>query len=247
MRVRDSDDGVVATGTLTAAAADPDSAYVPVTCALAAVGVLRAGEAYSVEFSASTGSAAQCVGVYFNQDNLATSAARYMTIGDEVVNPGQNACVDVLAGVTGHAVTCPGVVNLTGPRYVNIRCPEIESHMFRDRVNERCHAGLGVVHLRGYGFREQRYDFTSFPPRRFHPLGKLSKLTFRLERPDGTLYDSHGVDHTLLLVLKYYRTAASPFETPQLNPQNTPDLHTFLIREKWANEANALDRIAKFY
>lgn len=247
--VRTSDDVVIATGTMTANVNDPDSAYVPVSTAVSGSLLLDAGATYAVQYTAvdQGGSASRYVGVYFNQLNVPTNA-RYMTLDSTVINAGQDACVDVFINATGNYVTSPGLVNLSGPRYVNIRCPEIESHMFRDRVNERCHAGLGLVSLRGYGFREQRFDFVSFPSRRFHPLGKLSKLTFRLERPDGTLYESHGVDHTLLLVLKYYRgTNASPFVNSQLNPHYTPDLRNHLIQNKWAAEARATDRIDALY
>lgn len=251
VRVLEEAGGVVATGTLSVAADDPDSAYSPARVRLPGGGLVTAGGAYFVEFRVAGGSASSAsthVGVYYNDDNFPSAEGRYMLLDGVAVQPGKNACVDVHAAAAGHAVTSPGLVNLTGPRYVNIRCPEIESHMFRDRVNERCHAGLGMVSLRGYGFRDQRFDFVSFPARRFHPLGKLSKLTFRLERPDGSLYDSHGVDHTLLLVLRYYRPAAEPFgKQSQLNPQYTPDLRHHLIHSKWAGEAQANDRIAKFY
>ncbi len=247
--VRASDDVVIATGTLSATVDDPDSAYVPVSCTVSGTALLQADTQYRVEYSAASqgGSAQTYVGVYYNRLNVPVDGSS-MTLDGAPINPGQNGCVDVFINATGNYVTSPGLVNLSGPRFVNIRCPEIESHMFRDRVNERCHAGLGMVSLRGYGFREQRFDFVSFPSRRFHPLGKLSKLTFRLERPDGSLYDSHGVDHTLLLVLKYYRgTGASPFVNSQLNPHYTPDLRSHLIESKWAAEARATDRIDTFY
>lgn len=248
--VRTSDDAVIATGTLSATVDNPDSAYVPVSCAVSGTELLQAGVRYAVEYSVADQSgneSTRFVGVYFNQLNVPVEGS-YMTLDGAVINAGQNACCDVFINATGNYVTSPGLVNLSGPRFINIRCPEIESHMFRDRVNERCHAGLGMVSLRGYGFREQRFDFVSFPSRRFHPLGKLSKLTFRLERPDGSLYDSHGVDHTLLLVLKYYRgTTASPFVNSQLNPHYTPDLRSHLIENKWAAEARATDRIDTFY
>lgn len=254
VRILEEGGGVVASGVLTVAADDPDGAYVPCHVPMNTSNtsqLMTAGATYFVEFRVVSGgvsNASTHVGVYYNDDNFPATQGRYMLLDGVPVHAGKNACVDVHATATGHAVTSPGLVNLTGPRYVNIRCPEIESHMFRDRVNERCHAGLGMVSLRGYGFRDQRFDFVSFPARRFHPLGKLSKLTFRLERPDGGLYDSHGVDHTLLLVLRYYRPAAEPFgKQSQLNPQYTPDLRQHLITNKWAGEARANDRIAKFY
>lgn len=254
------DDGVsMAEGTLTVAADDPNDVYVPVQCALTPVNgrLLRTGTRYFVEFSAQAGDDDTYVGLYYNQDNLAVDQSRYIEVNNQTEHEGQNLCVDLSTGSWAHVVRSPGLVNLTGPRYVVIRCPEIESHMFRDRVNETCHAGLGMVSLRGYGFREQRYDFVSFPPRRFHPLGKLPKLTFRLERPDGTLYDSHGVDHTLVLVLKYYTTpvdggggAAAPAERIEraktspasiLNPAYTPN-YVEQVTRKWREEQRALNR-----
>lgn len=253
---RASDDAIMASGTLQVDAYDPNDVYVPNASALTdgGHGVLVAGQAYYVEYTATGGSATDYVGVYYNEDNLPVSGQRYVELDGVAVHPGENLCCDVVTSSWGHAAWCPGVVNLSGPRYVNIRCPEIESHMFRDRVNEACHAGLGMVKLRGYGFREQRYDFVSFPPRRFHPLGKLSKLTFRLERPDGSLYDSHGVDHTLLLVLRYYSLpaaaksadGAAARQTP-LAPQYTPDLRQYMIQTRWADEARATDYTVKRY
>lgn len=253
---RASDDQLMGSGSLVVES-DVNDAYAPRQCALTPVAsqLMESGTAYYVKFTSSAPSGS-CPAVYYNEDNLPQTDARHLDVhasGGAVLNvTGQTACCDVAVSAWGHAVVCPGVVNLTGPRYVNIRCPEIESHMFRDRVNEACHAGLGMVQLRGYGFREQRFDFVSFPPRRFHPLGKLTKLSFRLERPDGTLYDSHGVDHTLLLVLKYYRIPTGADDAAQnaqsvLNPSYVPDLREYMIRHHWAEEARATDRTAKRY
>ena len=251
---RVSDGAVLGTGTLDVTPNDPNDVYTPRECVLVASGVLEAGTAYYVEFAAQAdgGSSTQYVGVYYNRDNLPVEDTRYMSLNGATVHPGNNLCCDVSAASWGHEARSPGLVNLTGPRYVSIRCPEIESHMFRDRVNERCHAGLGMVQLRGYGFREQRFDFVSFPPRRFHPIGKLSKLTFRLERPDGTPYDSHGVDHTLLLVLKFYAlphsgTGGDRDHARRLNPHYVPDLRKYMIERRWAEEARATDPTYKVY
>lgn len=236
--VRVSDDVVVGTASSAVPVQDLNDVYVPVEFVVSGGGVLQAGAAYYVDMQVAVGAA----GIYYNEDNLPVSGTRYMTVDDETM-PGMQACCDVVLSASGHIVRSPGLVNLTGPRYVNIRCPEIESHMFRDRINEKVHAGLGMVQLRSYGFRQQRFDFVSFPARRFHPLGKLSKMTFRLERPDGTLYDSHGVDHTLLLVLRYYSLpSASPStHASSLNPHYVPDIRHHMIETKWADEARATD------
>lgn len=224
-----------------------NDAYEPLTCATVAARVLEEGTEYVVELSCS-GTQSQRAEVYFNQDNLPVAGTRYMEVQTDedtaVVHVGFNACVDVATASWGHALRCPGIVNLTGPRYVSIRCPEIESHMFRDRVNERVHAGLGMVQLRGYGFREQRFDFVSFPARRFHPIGKLTKLTFRLERPDGTPYNSNGVDHALLLVLRHYSLPRAPrLEASTLNPNYVPDYKEYMITQKWAEELDARNAV----
>ena len=190
-------------------------------------GQLIAGDSYRIEFYVMHGSAM----VYTNEPNAVVpdgSRLEVHTSAGGITRPAVVACVDVRVNARGHAVISPGVVNLSGPRYVNIRCPEIESHMYRDRVTERTNAGLGMVKLRGTGFREQRYDFVSFPPRRFHPIDKLSRLTFVLTRPDGTLYDSNGVDHTLLLGLKYKVPPASTAVPRLLNPSYDPEFSTFL-------------------
>lgn len=238
-----TDNTVMATGTITTTLDNPNDVYIAVACEMTSQVILAAGGQYYVQFSGGPAT----LGVYYNEDNLPVAGTRYITVGGAVVYPGNNLCLDVITASYGHAAKCPGVVNLSGPRYVNIRCPDIESHMFRDRVNEVCHAGLGMVKLRGYGFREQRYDFVSFPPRRFHPLGKLTKLSFRLERPDGSLYDSHGVDHTLLLVLRYYtlpNTARAAQPHSSLNPAYNPDLIR-VMHERWTAEAKAMDYTAK--
>lgn len=255
---RESDGATVATGTLVASPEDPNGPYVPVSCELtqAAPGVLvEAGVQYFVEFAAQGGGGvpSEFTGIYYNSDNLPTEPTRFITVDGEAVHPGANMCVDVSCASYGYSMTSPGLVNLTGPRYVNIRCPNIESHMFRDRVNEPVHVGLGMVKLRGYGYREQRFDFVSFPPRRFHPIGRLTKLDFRLERPDGSLYDSHGVDHTLLLVVRFYSPPAKDAGggettgTTRLNPDYVPDLREYLTRQRWPAEAAAGDRTAARY
>ena len=253
--VRVSDGVAMATGVLDPGVQDPNDSYVPASVAMQPSGVLQAGAAYYVEFVAvgAAGGAGAYTGVYYNADNLPVSGARYVSLDGVTVHAGEQLCCDVVCSSYGYALTTPGLVNLTGPRYVNIRCPDIESYMFRDRVNETVHVGLGMVKLGGYGFREQRFDFVSFPPRRFHPVGRMTKLRFRLERPDGSLYDSHGVDHTLLLVVRYYSLPASSAEDAagahaRLNPEYVPDLRRYNVERRWPDEVRAnTERATKFY
>jgi hypothetical protein len=160
-------------------------------------------------------------------------------------------CAFVGVRANAYQIISPGVVDLTGERYVLIRCDEIEQQLFRDRSTERVGTGLGLVKLGGFGYRENRFDFVRFSPREFHPIGKLTKLTFRLEKSDGTPYECHGVDHTLTIVLKYYTAVtngSSVTQTP-LNPSYDPDARSARIT-KWGprNDAEDLRRHAtRFY
>jgi hypothetical protein len=179
-------------------------------------------------------------------------------------------CASLGVRANAYQIISPGVVDLTGERYVLIRCDEIEQQLFRDRSTERVGTGLGLVKLGGFGYRENRFDFVRFSPREFHPIGKLTKLTFRLEKSDGTPYECHGVDHTLTIVLKYYTavTHTKNSTTPQqqqqmqhhqssgggmthtpLNPSYDPDARTARIT-KWGprNDTEDLRRQAtRFY
>lgn len=140
--------------------------------------------------------------------------------------PGMDTlCLDLQMQADAYVARPSGVVDLTGEAYVLVRCPEIEQQLYRDRAFESVHAGLGLVKLANYGFREQRYDFVSFPPRRLPtPIGKLSKLTIRLEKGDGTLYDTKGVNHHLVLVVRYLELAKGPDPTRStLNPGYLPN------------------------
>ena len=151
-----------------------------------------------------------------------------------ILSVNNTPCFDFSMDVLLHTIECPNIVDLTGEPYVFIRCPEIEQHLYRDRTFERVHAGLGMVKLATNGFREQRYDFVSFPPRRLStPMGKLSKLTFKIEKGDGTLYTTHGINHYLLLVVRYLEVTKKPHMAGSvINPGYTPSPLHYMIQNK---------------
>lgn len=146
---------------------------------------------------------------------------------------------DVYVDKSYSELVSPGMVDLTGERHVLVRCPEIESHVHLERVHERFHAGLGMVRLGVDGYQDQRTEFVSFPRRRLlSPLSKLTKLSFRLEKPSGQLYNARGVDHVLVLAIHYYKSACrGPHPLTQLNPHYTPELVAFM-NKKMEQEVN---------
>jgi hypothetical protein len=143
-------------------------------------------------------------------DGSETSNAPVDTVFMRCSNPskGCKSYVSVLNNGQ-YAIVPPGMVNLSGSRYVLVRCAEIEMHMYQDRSYEDHHAGLGMVRMGPRGYQASRFDFISFPPSIFHPIERISQLTFRIERPDGSLYKTRGVDHTLLFLVRYYEEELS--------------------------------------
>ena len=194
---RASDDVAVAQGSVEVGAVG----FQQLECALTATGAVVAGTEYYVQVGA------------LNSD------VRVYATGADVV------CVSLGMAASGYVLDAPNLVDLTGERYLCVRCPEVESHLYRDRAYETMHAGLGMVKLGGYGVQNQRYDFVSVPSRRLRtPLGKLRTLTIRLEKANGTLYATRGVDHHLLLAVHYREVSSQPdLPRPPLFPGYQPD------------------------
>jgi hypothetical protein len=128
----------------------------------------------------------------------------------------------------------PGLVNMTGERYVILRCPEVEAGMYSAGSSSgRSGTGVGLFRLSQPGILgEQRQDYITVVKRPFHPLGKIDKLTLRFERGTGAgqLYDFKGVNHLLVIAIKllvakrHDRVGAST-----LNPNYNPDYVQYLI------------------
>ena len=127
-----------------------------------------------------------------------------------------------------HVVRPPYLYNFTGDTYLQIRCQEIEQHLFRTRAYEKYNAGLAKIPLGIFGFSNQDFDYASFPPREFHPIGKLSTMTFRFERANGQLYDFKGINHTFAMVVRYYTIKDRPFDTKILNPNYDPNILSYM-------------------
>jgi len=123
-----------------------------------------------------------------------------------------------------YSVVPPGIYNLLGDRYIVLRCPEIENHTMSsirsfnttdpetDKTDVRQYeTGIAKFKMSVVGFREERFDFNTLPPQEFHPIGKLTSLTFSFENQDGRLYDFKGVNHTLSLSVNFYKLKINSF------------------------------------
>ena len=136
--------------------------------------------------------------------------------------------MDIQVSNVGFVVTAPGQCNLTGERYVLIRSPDIEQHLNRDlaAAYDRMAPGMGMVRFGGLGVHEER--FFGYETRKFHPIGKLKGIRIRLETRAGRLYDTHGIDHTLLCRVKMYAPGPSQAIPRDLFPGYNPNAHAAL-------------------
>jgi hypothetical protein len=195
----------VAPGTSTAAFLESDGGG----------GVVVAGQVYAILLDRAPGEDAKVYRAESYEDDPAAAVSTTTTPPSWSSSSGMGLCVDLSVGFSGHAVEAPGQVDLTGERYVLVRSPDIEQHMHRHAAAfDRMSPGLGMCKLGGFGYREERFNYLAYGPRRFHPVGKLQSLRVRLEKRDGSLYNSHGINHTLLFVVKMY--------SPNVVPENMP-------------------------
>lgn len=138
-------------------------------------------------------------------------------------------CIEVETITKSFTISSPGVISLVGERFVTLRCPEVEQYIYGSVAFGRNSPGLALFKLGVVGYSDSRFDFSSIAYKEFHPIGKLSKLTFRYERISGDVYDFKGVNHHMLIVIRYL-TATKPLDFTRfsLNPHYTPNYMQYL-------------------
>jgi hypothetical protein len=148
---------------------------------------------------------------------------------------GKSFCIEVQTVTKIFTITSPGVVSLVGERFVTLRCPEVEQYIYGSVAFGNNSPGLALFKLGVVGYSDSRFDFSSVPSKEFHPIGKLSKLTLRYEVLKGMVYDFKGVNHHLMIVIRYL-TAKKPgeFKDFSLNPNYTSNFmnHLRIMEEK---------------
>jgi hypothetical protein len=138
-----------------------------------------------------------------------------------------------------HTLNSPNMIDLGGPAYVVFRVPELEEHAFAGEGNNADTVkGLGIFKLLsgGGGMQNLRFDFTNLVRKPFHPIGKLSRLTIRLELKSGALYDFKGINHNILLVIKYLipqiKSKVPRYTIGMLNSDYVPDTQQYMLTHR---------------
>lgn len=133
-----------------------------------------------------------------------------------------------------YVIYAPGMMYLLGYKYLLLKCPEIEQHLYRSLSYSKFSLGLAKIKINSYGFNdEERTSFMKVPVREFHPIGKLSRLTFRFETNKGTLYDFKGVNHNMTFIIYYYEPKHDNIVSKSiLNPEYDPNFVDYLYRQE---------------
>lgn len=129
----------------------------------------------------------------------------------------------------------PGLVNMFGERFVILKIKEIEDHLLGSYGYMSFSPGIGMFKLAS-SFNDVtnlRFDYTSLVRKPFHPIGKVHKLTLRFETAKGELYDFKGVNHQMLMVIKFLvPTSKVTFQRSSLNPNYNPNFIKYMANNQ---------------
>ena len=132
-----------------------------------------------------------------------------------------------------YVVYAPGMMYILGNKYLLLRCPEIEAHLYRSLAYTKYNMGLAKIRINSYGYNDEKTSFLKVPAREFHPIGKLSKITIRFETDTGVLYDFKGVNHNLVFAVYYYEPKQeNVVRDSVLNPEYKADIMTYLYKQE---------------
>ena len=136
-------------------------------------------------------------------------------------------------------IEAPGIASLIAERYVILRSKEIDDHVQMSYAFSSTNPGIALFKLGVLGFAQERFDFASIDYREIQPIGKLDKLSLRFERLDGELYDFKGVNHHMLIVIKFFSPKSEGLFTKSLlNPNYDPNFIEFIKEKRDFEEVN---------
>jgi hypothetical protein len=132
-----------------------------------------------------------------------------------------------------YIIVSPGMIYFMGDKYLLLRCPEIEQHLYRSLSYSKYNLGLAKFRINGFGFNDEKLAITKIPTREFHPIGKLAKMSFRFETPSGALYDFKGVNHNVIYAIYYYEPKQmNLLNNSILNPEYKSNFLDYIHKEE---------------
>lgn len=130
-----------------------------------------------------------------------------------------------------YKIIAPGLMSLLGERFAILRIKELEDHLYGSYSYMKMTPGIGMFKMAAPfgGVTNLRFDYTTVITKPFHPIGKLSRLSIRFETSSGNLYDFKGVNHQLMVNVKFYvPTQKHKFSRSILNPHYDPNIMKYM-------------------
>lgn len=130
-----------------------------------------------------------------------------------------------------YIIVSPGLISLLGERFVVLRIKELEDHLYGSYAYMSLTPGVGMFKMAAAfgGITNLRFDYTTIIKKDFHPIGKLPRLSIRFETSSGRLYDFKGVNHQLMLNVKFYVPKQKiKFTRSTLNPNYDANLMQYM-------------------
>jgi hypothetical protein len=132
-----------------------------------------------------------------------------------------------------YIITSPGIVYFIGNKYIIMRCPEIEEHLYRSLSYSKNTLGLAKFRVDSVGINSEKLTITKIPVREFHPIGKLSRMTLRFETNKGRLYDFKGLNHNIIFAIFYYEPVQKNIpKNSILNPEYKMNYLDYLYKQE---------------
>jgi len=146
----------------------------------------------------------------------------------------RNATYDFdVSGENKYIITSPGIVYFIGNKYIIMRCPEIEEHLYRSLSYSKNTLGLAKFRVDSIGINSEKLTITKIPVREFHPIGKLSRMTLRFETNKGVLYDFKGLNHNIIFAIFYYEPVQKNIPKHSiLNPEYKMNYLDYLYKQE---------------
>lgn len=169
--------------------------------------------------------------VLYGDTNENISLVENSIVGETVISPVRNFELFT----TKFSITPPGIINFATENYVTLHIKEIEEHIRGSYDANDVSPGIAMLNVDVQsGYADNATEFTRVEYKEFHPIGKLSKLHFRLQRKlTQELYDCKGVDVHYLLSIKMLNPSKLNNQKLEytLNPNYDPDYQGFMKTE----------------
>ena len=122
------------------------------------------------------------------------------------------------------------MVYFIGDKYVILRCPEIEDHLYSSLSYSKHNLGIAKFRVNSLGYNDGALIITKMPVREFHPIGKLNNIHLIFQTNNGMSYDFKGINHNIVFAIYYYEPTISKIENFNsiLNPNYKPNYNDYL-------------------